>query len=93
MEGPQGVSPSAAEIEAWVVARVSRLTGVPPAEVDVRAPLTRHGLDSVGLIALAADLEKWLGYRFRANPLEAHPTIESLAGFLAAEVARRKGAG
>jgi acyl carrier protein len=87
------VSPSAAEIEAWVVARVSRLSGVAPAEVDVRAPLSRHGLDSVALIALAADMEKWLGYRFRSNPLEAHPTIESLARFLAAEVAKGKGGG
>ena len=86
------MSPSAAEIADRMVARVSRLTGVLPAEVDVRAPLTRHGLDSVALIALASDLEKWLGYRFRANPLEAHPTIESLARFLAAEAARGKGA-
>ena len=83
------MTPSAREIEAWMVERVAGLTGVPPAEVDVRAPLTRHGLDSVALIALAADLEKWLGYRFRENPLHAHPTIESLARFLADRVAER----
>jgi acyl carrier protein len=81
------VSPSAPEIQDWLVARVSALAEVPPDEVDVRAPLTRHGLDSVALVALAADLEKWLGYRFRENPLDAHPTIEALARFLAEEVA------
>jgi acyl carrier protein len=84
---------SAQEIEAWIVARVGTLTGVPPSAVDVRAPLTRHGLDSVALIALAADLEKWLGYRFRENPLDAHPTIESLSCFLAEQVAGRRGPG
>lgn len=83
MEGPDGMTPTAAEIESWLVDRISQLTGVPPGEVDVRAPLTRHGLDSVALIAVTADLEKWLGYRFRENPLDAHPTIESLARFLA----------
>jgi acyl carrier protein len=83
------MTPSEDEIRAWIVARVAALTGVPPEEVDVRARLTRHGLDSVAVIALAADLEKWLDYRFRENPLEAHPTIESLAKFLAAEVAKR----
>jgi len=80
---------TAAEIEAWIVDRVATLTDLPPAEVDVRAPLTRHGLDSVGLVALATDLEKWLGYRFRENPLDAHPTIEALARFLAEQVSQK----
>jgi acyl carrier protein len=80
------MSPSEREIQDWIVDRVSRLTEVPPAGVDVRAPLARHGLDSVALIALASDLEKWLGYRFRENPLDAHPTIAALAHFLAGQV-------
>ena len=74
------MTPTADEIQAWIVARVSHLTNVPAGRGGRRAPLTRHGLDSVALIALAADLEKWLGYRFRENPLDAHPTIEALAG-------------
>jgi acyl carrier protein len=84
------MTPSAQEIEGWIVSRVGELTGVAGEAIDVRAPLTRHGLDSVALVALAADLEKWLGYRFRANPLEDHPTIEALARFLAGEAARGK---
>lgn len=90
MEGPADVAPSEDAIRDWIVARVGHLTGVPPGEVDVRAPLTRHGLDSVALIALAADLEKWLGYRFRHNPVDASTTIESLARLLAAEVGKKK---
>jgi acyl carrier protein len=80
------VTPSAAEICDRIVDRVSRLTEIPSAEVDVRAPLTRYGLDSVDLVSLATDLEKWLGFRFRENPLDAHPTIEALARFLAEQV-------
>lgn len=82
------MTPTVAEIQAWMVDRVSTLTEIPAAEVDVQAPLTRHGLDSVALVALATDLEKWLGYRFLENPLDAHPTIEALSRFLAAEVVR-----
>ena len=85
------MTPSAEDIQAWIVARVSRLTNVPAVDIDATAPLTRHGLDSVALIALAADLEKWLGYRFHENPLDRHPTIESLARFLSEAVVKQKG--
>jgi acyl carrier protein len=83
------MSPTPREIEEWIVARVSGLTGVPAAEVDPSAPLTRHGLDSVALITLAADLEKWLGYRFRENPLDRYPTIAALSAYLAEQLAGR----
>jgi polyketide synthase PksN len=75
---------SVQEIQDGIVARVSALTGVAPQEIDVHESLLRYGLDSVAVVALAADLETWLGYRFRENPFEAHPTIAALAQFLAA---------
>jgi acyl carrier protein len=74
---------SATEIQNWLVARISALTSVAPQEIDVQGPFLRYGLDSVATIALVADLETWLGSRFRENPLEAHKTIESLAQYLA----------
>ena len=76
------MSRSAAEIQDWLVDRISALTKVPTEEIDVRGPFLRYGLDSVATIALVADLESWLGYRFRENPLEDHKTIESLARYL-----------
>jgi acyl carrier protein len=88
VEEPTGVTPTAAEIQAWIVAQVSRATALPAAEIDAQAPFTRYGLDSVAVILLAADLEKWLDYRFRKNPLGEHPTIEALARFLAEEVGK-----
>jgi acyl carrier protein len=77
------MTPSAQDIQDRLVAHVSRLTGLPPDEIDVRAPYRRFGLDSVAVVTLLADLETWLGRRFRENPLEEHPTIESLAQYLA----------
>jgi acyl carrier protein len=81
------VSRTANEISNWLVERVGALTGVPADEVDPAAPLARHGIDSVAAITLIADLEKWLGYRFRDNPLDRYPTIAALSRFLAEQTA------
>jgi len=80
------VSRSAQEIEQWIVGRVSALTATSSREIDAHEPMLRYGLDSVAVVGLVADLEAWVGYRFRENPLEAHPTIASLAQFLAEQV-------
>jgi acyl carrier protein len=85
------MSRSAQEIQDWIIDRVSRLTGVAPPEIDPHAPVLRYGLDSVALVALTTDLEAWLGYRFRANPLEEHPTVEALAQFLAKQTRDERG--
>jgi myxalamid-type polyketide synthase MxaE and MxaD len=84
------VTHSAAEIQDWIVTRVSSVTGIAPADIDAEAPFRRYGLDSVAVVTLAADLETWLGYRFRSNPLDEHPTIAALARFLADELAADK---
>jgi acyl carrier protein len=81
------MTPSAEEIQDWIVARVGSVTGVEPQAINVREPLLRYGLDSVAVVALASELEAWLGYRFRANPLDEHPTIADLAQFLAEQAA------
>jgi acyl carrier protein len=82
------MSRSAQEIQDWLVARISSLTGTAPSQIHVREPLLRYGLDSVATVALVTDLEAWLDYRFHANPLDDHPTIAGLAQYLAAQTAR-----
>lgn len=84
------MSRTAPEIERWMVERVALLMDLPSARIDTRAPLVRQGLDSIGLVALTADLETWLGYRFSKNPLEDYPSIETLANFLAGELAQSR---
>jgi acyl carrier protein len=74
---------SAQEIQDWIVARISALTKVPAREIHVSEPFLRYGLDSVAVVALVAELEDWLGYRFTSDPLEDHATVEALARFLA----------
>jgi acyl carrier protein len=81
---------SAQEIQDWIIGRVSDLTGIAPEEMDAREPLLNYGLDSVALVALTIDLEKWLDYRFREDPLEEHPTIEALARYLAGQTTKRE---
>lgn len=78
---------SAQEIEHWLVTRLSTLTGLAPEEIRVNEPVIRLGLDSVAVVTLATELEAWLGYRFRTNPLDDHPTIKALARFLAQQIA------
>jgi acyl carrier protein len=80
------MSRSAEDIQDWLIARISAVTGIAPHEIDARQPLLRYGLDSAAVVALMVDLEGWLGYRFRANPLEEHPTIVALSQFLASQV-------
>jgi phthiocerol/phenolphthiocerol synthesis type-I polyketide synthase D len=77
------VSHSAQEIQDWLVSRISSLTGLAPEAIDVDEPYYRHGLDSVTLVLIFTDLETWLGRRVHENPLDEHPTIASLARFLA----------
>jgi acyl carrier protein len=84
------MSLSAQEIQEGLITRLSRLLAVAPHELDPhpREPVRRFGLDSMTVLALVAEVEEWLGYRFGSNPLEDHPTIETLAVFLARETAK-----
>jgi acyl carrier protein len=84
------MTPTAAEVQEWLVRRVGDLTGVPPAEIDVREPVTRYGLDSAAMIQLLFQLEGWLGCRFRENPFAERPSIEALARHFAEQAAKCK---
>jgi acyl carrier protein len=81
------VAPEA--VQEWIVTRVSELTGIPPNEVDVEAPIERAGLDSIQMLVMTGDLENWLGFRFRGDPLDEFPTIAALARFVAAQGGER----
>jgi myxalamid-type polyketide synthase MxaE and MxaD len=83
------MSRSAQEIEAWMIDRLSRLTGVAAHKLDARRPIQRYGLDSLAVVAFLAELEAWLGYQFYGNPLDEHPTVAALARFLEEETAKK----
>jgi acyl carrier protein len=93
MEEVETVNHSAQQIQDWMIDRLSRLIRVAPGEIDPREAIRRYGLDSVALVTFVTDLEKWLGYHFSGNPLDAlddYPTLEALAVFLAEQTAANK---
>lgn len=85
------MSRSAQQIQDWMTNRLCHLMGVTPQAIDPHEPLRRYGLDSVTLVAFIADLEEWLGYRFRSNPLTDDSTLATLAAFLAKQTSADDG--
>ncbi|MHB1561787.1 MAG: beta-ketoacyl synthase N-terminal-like domain-containing protein, partial [Isosphaeraceae bacterium] len=86
-DDPAAGSPRRLEIAAWLAAKIAGPLGVRPEEVDVRAPLASFGIGSLRAVRLAAELEEWLGRSLPATLVYDHPTIETLAAFLADEPA------
>lgn len=74
-----------AEIEAWLVAHISKGLGIEPQRLDVNRPLTRYGLDSIVAIELTVDLEDWLQRPVPDTLLWDEPTIRAIALYLAGE--------
>ncbi len=75
---------TAAEIVQWLVTRLASRLGRRPAEIDVYQAFTRFGLDSLALVELSGELEKFFGRSVSPTVLYAYPTIallvENLAG-------------
>ena len=76
-EGP----PAAADIERWLIERLAAELKLPPERIDRDQPIAAYGVDSMQVVALLAQLEDWLGFRFSSNPLDDHPTIAALSAF------------
>ncbi|RYX85072.1 hypothetical protein EON83_07445 [bacterium] len=75
-------APSSHDIENWLVTNFALVAELPTAEIDVHAPITSLGLESLTLFSLAGDLANWLGYDISATLLWEYPTIHSLANHL-----------
>ena len=75
---------SETEIQEWMVAKLSTLLKMKASDINVKTPITRYGVDSVRLVEVAADLEKWLERKVDDEVLQDHPDIQSLAKHLAA---------
>ena len=80
-------NPNAGEIQAWIAQRVAALVGAKSSAIDVRAPFTSFGLDSVKLVGVSGELEDWLGRSVSPTLLFNFPTIETLANHLGEDVA------
>jgi acyl carrier protein len=85
---PADSPPTAGEIREWIVSRLSEKLRVSPEEIRLDEPLIDQGLDSMEFVALVGELERWLGCRFKDNPLIDYPTLNTLSEFLADQLAR-----
>jgi acyl carrier protein len=65
-----------------MVDRIAEALNMSPDEIDVRAPFTDHGLDSVAALQLTGALEEVVGQPLSATLIFEYPTIETLAAHL-----------
>ena len=70
------------EIQDWLSFNLSSRLGIPAADFDVRQPFTTLGLDSVQMVSLIGDLEKWLGRSLAPTMAWDYPTTLLLARHL-----------
>jgi acyl carrier protein len=74
---------TAQDLEQWFVTRIADALKIGSEEVDVDAPLSDHGLDSLSALTMTGELEKMLGRRLPATLFWEYPTIARLSKHLA----------
>jgi acyl transferase domain-containing protein/acyl-CoA synthetase (AMP-forming)/AMP-acid ligase II/acyl carrier protein len=96
----EGAAPPAATVQAssranreserqhlmhWMSSRVAARLGRSHRAIDVRAPLSELGLDSMALVELSGELERRIGTKVSPSLLYAYPSIEALTSALLAD--------
>lgn len=66
----------------WLTVEIGRRIGLPPHEVDTRAPFDLFGIDSAAAVEIAAALGHRLGRHLPATLVYEYPTIDSLVRYL-----------
>lgn len=70
-------------LEHWFVTRIADALSVAPEEVDIDAPLSDHGLDSLSALTMTGELETMLGRKLSATLFWEYPSIARLSKHLA----------
>ncbi|MFD8433382.1 acyl carrier protein [Streptomyces sp. ARC32] len=78
-----------AQLQSWLTDRVAEYLPDVTEPVDPHRLLGEYGLDSIAVVAFAADVEDQLGTVVDPTAIWDYPTIAQLAEFLAAELAER----
>ncbi|WP_308789574.1 SDR family NAD(P)-dependent oxidoreductase [Polyangium mundeleinium] len=73
------------DLRSWLMQRVAAKRGASPDSIDVHAPFSRHGLDSMDMTRIVADLGRKLGRPLAPTLAWEYPTLESLLGYLAGD--------
>jgi acyl-CoA synthetase (AMP-forming)/AMP-acid ligase II/esterase/lipase/acyl carrier protein len=67
------------EITTWLVNWVAKRANIPAEKVNIDGAFTEFGIDSIAVIELVSDLEKYLGTKIDINDFWDFPTINLLA--------------
>ncbi|NES13758.1 MULTISPECIES: type I polyketide synthase [Micromonospora] len=73
-----------AEIERRLIEELAARLKVDPSAVDPTRPIATYGLQSVDMVGMVGEVERWLGRELPATLIWEYPTIDALVGFLGA---------
>jgi phthiocerol/phenolphthiocerol synthesis type-I polyketide synthase C len=86
MPAPVESGPKSLEaIREWLLGQLSRQMNLPAGALDLRAPFSRYGLNSIDSVQLTTALEQWLGRKLSPTLAYDYPSIHSLSLHLARE--------
>jgi len=71
------------EILEWLQSNLGAELERDAASISADAKFTELGVDSISMLAIAGDLEQWLGLTVLPSMLWEHSTLEQLAAALA----------
>ena len=71
------------EIRGWLLSYLSELLDLEVDQIEVTDSFASLGLDSSAGVGMVADLANWLNRDLDTDLIYRHPTVESLAGYLA----------
>lgn len=76
---PAEETPDESAIKMWLRNRIATAMAVPPEQIAEDEPLSHYVMDSITLVAIARDMELWLGRSIAPTILFDSPTLETLA--------------
>lgn len=76
-------APTADEIQAWLLERLTHFLEIPADEIDPDIPLAEYGLESVYAFALSGEIEDHLGLAVEPTLLWDVDTVAALTAHLA----------
>lgn len=76
---PAEGTPDEKGIKSWLRQRIGQAISLPPEQIAEDEPLSHYVLDSITLVAIARDLELWLGRSIAPTILFDSPTLDTLA--------------
>jgi acyl carrier protein len=78
-------SPTATEIEEWLISQLSTYLQINPDEIDISEPFAHYQLDSSVAVSLTNKLAAWVNRELPATFFWQYPTIEAVVEYLASE--------